>query len=331
MKAVWYTRTGAADEVLELGEMPTPTPGEGEVLVRLAASGVNPSDVKLRAGKRAGGSGMPYPRIVPHSDGAGVIEAVGPGVDPARLGQRVWVWNGQWQRALGTAADAIAIAADKAVPLPDDVPFAVGAGLGIPAITASHCVLGDGPVEGQTVLVSGGGGVVGRLAVQFAKLDGAMVIATARPGAAADRAWSAGADAVLDHTAPDLAERILGANGGRPVDRIVEVEFGVNADTDAAVIKPRGRIVAYGSALDLRPEMPFYPLMFKGVNLELALMYLLDPFELEAAIGRVTAELTAGRLDVALHATYPLAACAVAHRAVEDPSRTGGVIVTLGD
>ena len=198
MRAITYTRFGPASEVLTLQDLPTPSPNAGEVLVRLAVSGVNPSDVKARAGGRPGVTEPPFPTIVPHSDGAGVIEAVGEGVDSSRVGERVWIWNGQWQRAFGTAAEYIALPSGQAVTLPEKTSFHEGAVLGIPGLTATHAVLGGGSVAGQTVLISGGAGTVGRLAVQVAKASGAHVLATARGDDGIQAARSAGADHVFD-------------------------------------------------------------------------------------------------------------------------------------
>ncbi|MEM9270889.1 MAG: NADPH:quinone reductase, partial [Pseudomonadota bacterium] len=179
MRAITYTRFGAASDVLTLEDLPKPSPAPGEVLVRLACSGVNPSDIRARAGGRPGVTKPPFPKIIPHSDGAGVIEAVGDGVSKARVGERVWIWNGQWQRAFGTAAEYIALPEAQAVPLPQSVSFETGAALGIPAVTACHTVLGGGAVAGKTVLISGGAGSVGHLAVQVAVASGAQVTATA--------------------------------------------------------------------------------------------------------------------------------------------------------
>lgn len=329
MKAVWYEKTGPAKDVLIYGTMEKISPQEGEVLVRLHASGVNPSDVKARAGIRAGGSGMPYPRIIPHSDGAGIIEAVGPGVSDSKIGKRVWVWNGQWGRPYGTAAEYIILPFKQVVALPENVSFETGASLGIPAVTAAHCVYSNGDVTGKTVLISGGAGTVGRLMVQFARIGGAHVIATAMNEADMARALKAGAHKVLNFTSPTLANDILQANNGKPVDRIVEVEFGVNAEVNAAVIKNRGNIVTYGSALALKPELPFYTLMFKGVTVEFVLVYLLSEQEHDAAAKRVNDALTANKLDIPIHATFPIERCWEAHESVEKGGRVGSVIVTI--
>ncbi|MEM8538835.1 MAG: NADPH:quinone reductase, partial [Pseudomonadota bacterium] len=267
MRAITYDRFGPAADVLTLQDLPTPDPAAGEVLVRLHASGVNPSDTKARAGGRPGVTAPPFPLIIPHSDGAGVIAAVGEGVPQSRVGQRVWVWNGQWRRASGTAAEYITLPAAQAVPLPDNVSFETGAVLGIPGLTAAHAVLGNGPVAGKRVLVSGGAGSVGHLAVQIAAQSGAEVIATARGTANLQAAQQAGAAHVLDYAAPDLAGRILAATGGALIDHVVEVEFGQNANTIAQVIAENGSVAAYGSAKDMTPSIPFYPLMFKAVRL----------------------------------------------------------------
>lgn len=328
MRAISYTRFGPADEVLTLGELPTSDPAPGEVLVRLKTSGVNPSDIRARAGGRPGVTEPPFQVIVPHSDGAGVIEGVGEGVDAARIGQRVWIWNGQWQRAFGTAAEYIALPSEQAVELPESVSFDVGAALGIPGMTACHAVMGGGSVEGKWVLVSGGAGTVGHLAVQVAKASGAKVLATARgEGIAAAR--DAGADHVFDYSSDDLADQILEATGGDLVDRIVEVEFGQNAETDARVIAERGTIAAYGSARDIAPVMPFYPLMFKAVTLDLVLVYLLDAATRARVTGQLTALLEQDALQFRISQTFDLADCAKAHDVVAEGARAGSVILTM--
>ncbi|MET0723485.1 MAG: NADPH:quinone reductase, partial [Tardiphaga sp.] len=197
MKAVWYERTGPAPEVLVHGEMPTPTAGPGEVRVRLEASGVNPADV----GRRGGGyRSMEYPRVVPNSDGAGIVDQTGDGVTRLKLGQRVWLFNGQRNgRAFGTAAEYISLAEHLVTPLPDQLSFAQGATLGIPAMTAWTCLFCDGPIVGKTVLVTGGAGAVGHYAVQLAKWGGAQVIATVSSAAKAEQARLAGADLVVNY------------------------------------------------------------------------------------------------------------------------------------
>lgn len=328
MKAVWYERTGAASDVLVVGDQPKPVAGPGEVLIRLRASGVNPSDVKVRGGIRGGLSTMPYPRIIPHSDGAGIIEAVGASVSSVRIGQGVWVWNAQWQRAFGTAAQYVALPESQIAVLPDSVSFAVGASLGIPAVTAAHAILSGGDLEGRTVLVSGGAGTVGRLAVQCAKGRGASLVITT-VGSDAEEEWAkrVDPDKVFRYTDEALAQKIMDATGGKGVDHAVEVEFGANVNTLAAVIKPRGSIVTYGSAAILKPEIPFYIFLFKGIRIEFMLAYLLNDQEHRAAAGLVVDLLKKGHLDVPVHHEYSLDECALAHQAVEAGGRNGSVIV----
>jgi NADPH:quinone reductase len=328
MDAISYTRFGTAADVLELSNLPMPTPGAGEVLVRLQYSGVNPSDVKSRAGTRPGVTKPAFDRIVPHSDGSGVIESVGDGVPESRIGERVWIWNGQWQRAFGTAARKICLPSDQAVQLPDPVSLETGAVLGIPGLTACHAVFGGGEVKDKTVLVQGGAGTVGLLAVQLAKWGGARVIATAR-GAGMKLARDSGADAVLDYTSDSLVQDILAANDGAPIDRIIEVEFGINADTDAQVIAPNGVIAAYGSAKEMAPTLPFGPMLFKAVTIDVVLIYLLPSAERNAAIDRLHRALTQGALTCPIAQIYPLENCVEAHQAVEQGDRAGAILVDV--
>ncbi|SPH16592.1 2-haloacrylate reductase [Defluviimonas aquaemixtae] len=325
MRAVWYEGFGPADEVLVTGDLPDPEPGPGEVLVRLKASGVNPSDVKLRAGARPGVT-MAWPKIVPHSDGAGVIEAVGAGVDVARIGQRVWIWNGQWQRAFGTAAELIALPTEQAVPLPEGTSFADGACLGIPAMTAWFAVFGDGPVEGKTVLVTGGAGTVGRYACQMALLGGARVIATV---SSEEKANHSTASEWVNYREANVAETVAEVTGGAGVDRIVEVDFAANQAASLALIKPGGTIAAYASASDVRPALDFYPFMFKNTVLRMLIVYLLDAQTRRRGEDQLTRWLAEGALS---HAVVPgggLAYAAAAHRRVEAGDKLGTVVLDI--
>src|SRR5210317_1413482 len=246
MKSIIYSKFGPAAEVLTYGDRPMPQPAAGEVLVKLAYSGANPSDAKARAGSRPGVTKPAFDVIIPNSDGSGEIAAVGDGVSADRIGERVWIWNGQWQRPHGTAAEYIALPSAQAVPLPDDMSLETGVCLGIPGLTAAHSVFGGGDTAGQTLLISGGAGAVGHNAVQLAKWGGARVIATASPSGF-DRVRAAGADQVLDYAAPDLAAQITQASDGAGIDRAIEVEFGANAALLAEVMTPLGTIAAYGS------------------------------------------------------------------------------------
>ncbi len=328
MQVISYSAFGPAADVLHLKDMPTPVPKAGEIVVRLAFSGVNPSDVKARAGARPGVTKPAFDTIIPHSDGAGVIEAVGADVPADRLGTRVWVWNGQWQRPFGTAATHICLPADQAVALPDEVSFETGAILGIPGLTACHAVFGGGDIAGKTVLIQGGAGTVGLLAVQLAKWGGARVIATAR-GDGIAAAQKAGADQVLDYSQNDLASAVLAANDGTPIDRIVEVEFGINAAIDAEVIAAGGTIAAYGSAKDMAPTLPFGPMLFKAVTIDVILIYLLAAPERAQAITRLHDALGAGALTCPVAQVFALKDCAAAHEAVEAGNRAGAILVDV--
>lgn len=326
MRAVIYRRFGPADEVLETVDLPAPNPGAGEVLVALRASGVNPSDVKLRAGARPGAK-MDWEFIVPHSDGAGEIVAVGVGVPTRRIGERVWLWNGQWRRPMGTAAEMIALPADQAVGLPEGTGFAEGACLGIPAMTAWATVLGDGPVAGKTVVVTGGAGSVGRYAIQIARLAGARVITTV--SGAAKAAHAGPADHVINYREEDVAERVLELTGGRGADRIVEVDFGSNLDASLRMIAEGGTIAAYASAGKMMPELPFYPLMFRNVRLWMALIYLLDAETRRRGEADLSRWMATGKLTHAVAQTFRLGETSAAHRAVEAGAKLGTVVVEI--
>lgn len=331
MRAALYRRTGPAAEVLELATLPDPDPGPGEALVDIHASGINPADVKRRAGW--GGMAIGHDLIVPHCDGAGVIVAVGAGVDPDRIGQRVWLYNAQGGygttgRAQGTAAECIAIDAAQAVPLPDAYGMAEGACLGVPAMTAHRCVFADGPVTGQTVLVQGGAGAVGHIAVQMARLGGARVIATVSGPAGAAHAVDAGADAVIDRKTEDVAARVMDLTGGFGVDRIVEVDFAANMATDAAVIAPNGWIASYSCSSNPQPVLPYYAFASKGANLRFVQGFNLPPDTRKAAIAFVAAH--AERITIAIGASFGLHDIARAHERVE-AGWIGNVVVTLHD
>lgn len=327
MQAVIYRRLGAAAEVLEQVELDTPVPAEGEVRVRLRASGVNPSDVKNRAGKVF--SDMPFPVIVPHSDGAGVIDAVGKGVPESRVGERVWIWNGQFRRQFGTCAEYIALPSQQAVPLPDPVSFEEGACLGIPALTAYRAVTFGQSLAGKTVLVAGGGGAVGHYAVQFAKLKGARVIATAGSPARAAHARAAGADYVLDYKHDDLRQVVRQLTDGEGADRIVEVEFGLNADKLADLVRQEGVVYVYGSAGDMRPRINVQQLMMRGVTMHFRSVYLMPWQDRAAAIADITGMMRQGRLRHAVGASFGLDRIVAAHEAVESGGTIGNVVIGM--
>lgn len=325
MQAVWYEGFGAARDVLILGEMGGVEPGPGEVLVALKASGVNPSDVKLRAGARVGAK-MVFPRVVPHSDGAGVIQAVGEGVASSRIGERVWVWNAGWQRAFGTAASHVTLPAAQAVRLPDGTSFSEGACFGIPAMTAWYAVMGDGPVAGQTILVTGGAGTVGRYAVQMARLGGARVITTVSSAA---KARHSTAEEWVNYREADVAHAVLEMTGGAGVDRIVDVDFGANQAANLALIKPGGTIAAYASAAEMAPRLEFYPFMFKNVRLHMLIVYQLAGALRRAGEAQLTAWLEAGALSHAVVPGGSLADCAAAHDLVASGDKLGTVVLDI--
>ncbi len=326
MRAAWYEKQGPAAEVIQVGELPTPEAGPGEVRVKLAYSGVNPSDTKRRTG--FGGQPHAFPQIVPHSDGAGVIDQVGDGVDAARLGERVWIYCGQWQRPLGTAAEYIAIRADYAIPLPDTVELVAGACLGIPAVTAHYAVFADGPVDGQTVLVTGGAGAVGNYAIQLAKWGGAaQVIATVSSADKARLAASAGADIVINYRDSDVAAEIMAATGEAGVDRIIEVAFGVNLPVTQAVLKDNGAVATYASDAAPTPTLPFYPLMMKNALLRWVFMYKIPDAAFAQARDDITKWLASGPSQHPVAETFALEATAVAHEFLESGAATGTVIV----
>ena len=328
MRAIGYGAFGAARDVLGLHDLQLPAPAAGEVRVKLSYSGVNPSDAKARSGTRPGVTKPPFDLVVPHSDGSGVIDAVGAGVDRTRIGEKVWIWNGQWQRAFGTAADAISLPAEQAVRLPDAVSLEAGATLGIPGLTAAHTVFGGGDIAGHTLLISGGAGAVGHNAVQLAKWGGATVIATASPSAF-DRVKAAGADHVLDYRADDLAAQIMAITDGNGVDRAVEVEFGANAALLAEVVRANGVIAAYGSQIDMTPTLPFGPFLFKAITIDIVLIYILEAAPRAAAIDKLHQALSEGALVPAIHQILPLAEAADAHERVMRGGRNGAVLLKI--
>jgi NADPH2:quinone reductase len=328
MRAAYYERIGPAREVLTVGELPTPMPAPGEVRVRLCFSGVNPSDVKARTGSRGGA--LPFPRIVPHSDGAGVIDAVGAGVAEARLGERVWIWNAGWKRASGTAAEYVALPADQAVALPANADLAAGACLGIPALTACHAVTCGGGVEGRSVLVAGGAGAVGHYAVQFAKLHGArQVIATVSGPEKAELARAAGADVVINYRDDDPVTRCREITDGRGVERIIEVDLAANLDKDLALLRADGDIVVYGSG---KPEIPvpFLPAILGNVTLRFFIVYNLAPGDRARAQADVAELLAADRLSHNIAMRLPLEEIVQAHELIEQGGLRGNLVLEIG-
>ena len=325
MKAVWYERTGPAPEVLTCGEMPTPVAGPGEVRVRLKASGINPADVGRRGGSYRA---MEYPRVIPPSDGAGIVDQVGDDVIHLRVGQRVWLFNGQRNgRAFGTAAEYIALSEHLVTPLPDDLSFAAGATLGIPGMTAWCCLFCDGPIAGQTVLVTGGAGAVGHYAVQFAKWGGARVIATVSSAAKAEQARLAGADLVINYKTDDVVARVMAFTGQRGVNRVVDVDFGGNIETTLKAMAMNSTIAVYATNGNRAPTVPMRDLMEKCIAVRALVLFALPPPLLAAAQADITKWLTAGKRIHNVAAQFPLSETAQAHLAVEKGDKLGTVIV----
>src|SRR5580698_1635533 len=265
MRAVWYDRQGPANEVLTFGELPTPEPGNYEVRVKLEAAGVNPSDTYRRRGPVPA---MEYPRVITCSDGAGVVDLVGPMVPQSWVGKRVWLYNGQRNgRWMGTAAEYIALNVDLVTELPAHVSFAEGATLGVPCMTAHRCVFVAGPVQGRALLITGGAGAVGHYAVQLAKWAGATVIATASSPEKAERARQGGADYVIDYRREDVVARVMEITGGAGVDHVVDVDFGGNMAATLGAVRANGSIAVYASNGDRTPAVPIRELMQKNVAL----------------------------------------------------------------
>ncbi|MGB8579087.1 MAG: NADPH:quinone reductase, partial [Pseudolabrys sp.] len=244
MRAAYYERNGTAREVLQIGEIQTPRAGAGEVRVKLATSGVNPSDVKSRHGSTRK---IAFPRVIPHSDGAGVIDDVGDGVAKSHIGERVWVWNGQWKRPFGTAAEFIAVPAAQAVTLPGNVSFEAGACLGIPAMTAIHAVILANATKDTTLLVSGGAGAVSQYVIQFAKAKGANVITTVSSLEKAKVAREAGADHTIDYKRENVGDRVMEITRNRGVDAAIEMDLTANAKLIPSVLRPKGSVIVYGT------------------------------------------------------------------------------------
>ena len=327
MRAAWYRALGPAKDVLRVGALVTPDPHAGEVLVRVHASGINLSDTKKRAGW--GGGALEFPRVVPHSDGAGVIEAVGPGGNKSRVGERVWIYNAQFGRADGTAAEYVSLPSDLAVALPETTSFAAGACLGVPACTAHNALYWTGPVEGLTVLVQGGGGAVAGYAIQLAVAGGARVIATTSSPEKAELARRLGADLIIDHGREDVATAVLEATDGIGVDRIVEVDFGVNAKVDARVLAAKGAIGSYSSTRRPRFEFDYYGFGYKGARINFVQVYMLSPAERATAVDHLTALMTEDRLVHTIAGTFQLDQIVDAHGAQERPGRIGNIVVEI--
>ncbi len=321
MRVASYTAPGTAREVLKIGQRPTPVPLPHEVLVRVHASGVNPSDVKTR---RSGP--LAFPEIVPHSDGAGVIEAVGREVDSRRIGERVWIWNAAWRRANGTAAEYVALPSRQAVRLPDNTSFEAGACLGIPALTAYRAVHFSGDVRGLVLLVAGGAGAVGHYACQMAAAAGATVIATVSSDVKAAQALEAGAAHVINYRQESIADRVHQIVGQNGVDRVLEVDLAANAAGYTGYLKHGGCAIVYGSG-DWAATLPLRNWLVHGVTASFFIVYELSDEVRARAVADITQWLERNRLIHRIAARFSLDEIALAHEAVESGRHIGNVVV----
>jgi NADPH2:quinone reductase len=322
MRAAFYERNGTARDVLHVGAVETPHAGAGEVRVKLAVSGVNPSDVKSRLGTTRK---IAWPRVIPQSDGAGVIDEIGAGVPPGRLGERVWIWNGQWQRPFGTAAEYIVLPSAQAVSLPDSVSFEAGACLGIPAMTAYHAVALAHLAAASCVLISGGAGAVSQYAIQFAKKRGATVITTISSPEKAQAAREAGADHCIDYKREDVGARVREFTGGTLADRVIELDLSANAKLIPTVLQPKGRVIVYGTG----PEatLPSAFCLTNSIRLQFFLVYELDAADRAAALAGIADGLGWLKHRIA-QPVYALDDIAAAHEAVERGA-LGNVVVKI--
>ncbi|MFT5224833.1 MAG: NADPH2:quinone reductase [Polaribacter sp.] len=328
MQAAWFESFGESTDVLKIGELEKPKPNAGEVLIRLATSGVNPSDVKKRAG--AFPNLLDGGLVIPHSDGAGIIEAVGDGVPALRVGERVWVYQAQYGRRFGTAAEYVTVDSNRAVKLPDNTSFEIGACLGIPVMTAHRCVFSDGSVEGKTVLVTGGAGRVGYYAIQWAKQAGARVIATASNDADKATCEAIGADCVVNHRQDSWSENVLLFTNGEKIDRVIDVEFGANLPEVLKIIATSGTIASYSSTQVKQPQLPFVQMMFLDLTIRLVIVYAMPEQAKQAAITDINAKLESNAFQHRIAHVLPMTDIAMSHQLVEQGGFGGCVVVTTG-
>jgi NADPH2:quinone reductase len=327
MHAAFYNKLGSAAEVLRVGEQPTPEPGPGEVRVKLQSSGVNPSDWKARLHGRDGS--IPFPLIIPQSDGAGIIDAVGDGVEDGRIGKRVWLMNGQWQRPFGTAAEYICIEFKYVIDLPDGVDMAEGACFGIPFLTAHRAVMFDGSVNGQTVLVQGGAGAVGHYAIQVAKANGARVITTVSSDEKSDYVHGAGADRVVNYLTEDVPERIMALTDGRGVDRIVELNISENGPMFGQILAHGGTVVVYGTS-GVMANFAAQDFYLKWASLKGFLVYTINDAQRHEGVGALNKMLAEGTLKTTIAKRFSLNNIIEAHEMAESARHIGNVVLDVG-
>jgi NADPH2:quinone reductase len=325
MLAARYDTTGPAAEVLRVEEVERPDPGPGEVLVRVRVSGVNPTDWKARAGGT--GRALEVPFQVPNQDGAGVVEAVGEGVSPARVGERVWIYFAAWRRPWGTAAQWTVVPAERAVPLPDGASDDVGASLGIPALTAHRCLFADGPIDGRTVLVAGGAGAVGHAAIELARWAGARVVATVSGPDKAELARRAGAHEVVNYREDGAARRVRAA-APEGVDRVVELALARNLALDLHACAPGAVVSVYATDEGGDLALPVGRLMGANLTLRFVLVYTMPVDALHRAVAEVGEALRGSALTTLPLHRFELERIADAHDAVEGGA-VGKVLVDV--
>lgn len=327
MRAVWFEKFGPANETLIFGEKPKPRAAAGEVLIRMKTTGVNPSDVKKRAGSAP--NLLDDGPVIPHSDGAGVIEAVGEGVSEQRIGERVWVYQAQFARSFGSAAEYLAMDTSRAVILPENASFEVGACLGIPVMTAHRCVFADGPVEGRTLLITGGAGRVGYYAIQWAKQAGARVITTASNDADRSICEAVGADLVVNHRQENWSESLLSQNNGEKVDRVIDVDFGANLAEVLKLIRVSGEIVTYSSNKDPKPQLPFGQMMYLDLMIRLVIVYAMPEVAKQAAIADINDKLAKNELQHRIAHVLDFEDMVRSHELIEQGGFGGCVVVKI--
>ena len=325
-RAAWYEQNGEARDVMKVGELPLQAPGAGEVCVHLLSSGVNPSDVKSRRARP-----LTSPWVVPHSDGAGIIEAVGEGVSEKRIGERVWIWNAQWQRPHGTASEAIVLPESQAVKLPDNTDFAAGACMGIPGLTAVQAVhlAGNEQLRGKKVLVTGASSAVGHYVTQLVTLYGGQVIGTVGSEVKAVHAKAAGAVETIFYKSEPVLERLKAFSGGQGVDVIIDMDFATASQwVTGGGLKPHGQLIGYGSNVVGDIPLTFRPLLFNSLGLKFFLVYDLLPADRTWCVNQVNELLAAGKLQHTIGARFTLDQIVQAHEAVE-AGQLGNVVIDL--
>jgi len=327
MKAAYFDDFGKASECLVIGDVDKPTPGPSEVLVKLQTSGVNPSDVKKRAGAFPDIVKNGY--VIPHSDGAGVIEAVGAGVSPDRIGRRVFVYQAQHNRRFGTAAEWVCVPDERAPELPEGASFEVGACIGIPIMTAHRCVFADGDVQGTWVLVTGGAGRVGYYAIQWLVMNGAKVIATASNEADETLCRSLGVHAAVNHRTQGWGSAVLEESAGERMDRVIDVEFGANLSEVLKCIRTGGTIATYSSTVDPTPTLPFRDMMFMDLSIRMVIVYDMPEHAKQAAIEDTYKALQQDQLQHRIADVVPLDEISRAHELIEQGGVSGCVVVQI--